>query len=100
MRWASFFYSPTHPNNRMQGHMSPKNLTGNAPRKRRAVQRNPILHERDLVDPLIVPRRVATQLLSVSVATLLRLEAQGRLRPIKLGTTESSQTFYAMRAGR
>ncbi len=76
--------------------MSPKNLTGNAPRKRRAVQRN-TLHERDLVDPLIVPRRVATQLLSVSLATLLRLEAQGRLRPIKLGTTESSQTFYAMR---
>ncbi len=59
--------------------------------QRRARQRR----EAARVTPLIYPRRVAAELLSVSIATLLRLEQKGRLRPIKLSGSPTSQTFYA-----
>jgi hypothetical protein len=45
------------------------------------------------IDPLIYPRSVAAQLLSVSIATLLRMEKAGRLTPLKLASP-TGQTFY------
>ncbi len=47
------------------------------------------------VTPLIYPRRLAAELLSVSTATLIRLEAEGRLRPIKLSASPAAMTFYS-----
>ncbi len=45
------------------------------------------------IDPLIYPRSIAAQLLSVSIATLLRMEKAGRLTPLKLASP-TGQTFY------
>ncbi len=58
----------------------------------------PVQHTRPVRDParvdaLIYPRRIAAQLLSVSAATLIRMEQTGRLTPLKL-MGPSGQTFY------
>ena len=48
------------------------------------------------VTPLIYPRSVAARMLSVSTATLIRLEKKGVLRPIKLdASSPAAPTFYS-----
>ena len=44
--------------------------------------------------PLIVPRRAAAQMLSVSISTMIRLEASGTLSPLKLTEATNGQVFY------
>lgn len=68
---------------------------------RRPISRRPISHrtrpvrEQPRVQALIVPRKIASLLLSVSIATLYRMEARGALTPIKLlKNTPNAPTFY------
>jgi hypothetical protein len=67
-----------------------------APPPRRAAPqpRRPASNPRNL-NALIYPRRLAAELLNCSIATLWRLERQGRLRPIKLSASPTANTFYA-----
>jgi hypothetical protein len=51
--------------------------------------------ERIEATPLLHTRAETCRLLSISTATAIRLEKQGRLRPIKLGNKPTSMTFYA-----
>jgi hypothetical protein len=46
------------------------------------------------VSPLIVPRRAAAQMLSVSISTMIRLEQAGTLTPLKLTEANNGQVFY------
>jgi len=46
------------------------------------------------VAALLVPRAVACKMLSISVATAIRLEAAGRLTAIKLYPKQNSKTHY------
>lgn len=45
---------------------------------------------------LLVSRAEACEMLSLSTATLIRLESAGRLRPIKPSGTVNSKVFYAL----
>jgi hypothetical protein len=45
--------------------------------------------------PLLVERSEACRLLSISVATALRLEKVGRLKPVKLFPSPNGRTFYS-----
>jgi hypothetical protein len=63
------------------------------------LRRRAELHERKRRDqppvyPLIVPRRQAAQLLSVSVSTLIRMEQAGTLSPLKLSPSDNGVVFY------
>jgi len=44
---------------------------------------------------LLITRRQASAMLNVSVSTLLRMEALGLLRPIKLVPGKNGQTYYS-----
>jgi hypothetical protein len=53
------------------------------------VRRNPTaLH------PLLLTRRQVAELLSLSVMSVIRLEQQGRLQPIKLTHAQNAKTYY------
>jgi hypothetical protein len=45
---------------------------------------------------LIVPRRQAARLLSVSVSTLIRMEQAGTLTRLKLTQADNGQVFYRL----
>jgi hypothetical protein len=48
------------------------------------------------VNPLIVPRRQAARLLSVSTSTLIRMEQAGTLTPLKLTQADNGAVFYRL----
>jgi hypothetical protein len=69
------------------------------PLRRRAAAhqgRRPKFQNQPPVNPLIVPRRVAAKMLSVSVSTLIRLQASHVLVPLKLTQANNAQTFYRL----
>jgi len=66
-------------------------------RHRRLIPRRPSepRPERELPRPLLYSRRHACALLGgISTATLIRLENDGVIEPIKLGRSPTGQTFY------
>ena len=63
---------------------------------RRAEQHDHKRREQPPVSPLIVPRRQAARLLSVSVSTLIRMEQAGTLTRLKLTQADNGQVFYRL----
>ena len=68
------------------------------PLRRRAVAqgRRPKFQNQPPVNPLIVPRRQAARLLSVSTSTLIRMEQAGTLTPLKLTQADNGAVFYRL----
>lgn len=56
--------------------------------------RERVKHQDTSMPPLLFTRGQVAKLLSVSTMTVIRMEADGRLQPIKLSPGVSARTYY------